>query len=118
MKYVLTIIACSFAMPLPISNAHAQAYSASDLYKHCLDAKQSIGDIFCTSFIRGMIDGMTMGRLVATNFPGRYCPPTEGTDLVQGRLIVEKYFRDHPGDLQTKAGILAGKALIEAFPCR
>jgi Rap1a immunity proteins len=118
MKYIRPVIALGMTTLLPFPNAHSQAFTASDLYQQCLAGKKSIGDVICSGYIRGVMDGMTMGRIVATNFAGRYCPPKEGTDFAQGRLIVENYFRGHPEDLQTKAGILAGKALIEAFPCR
>jgi hypothetical protein len=34
------------------------------------------------------------------------------------RIIVEKYLKDHPDQLDKEAGALVGLALHQAFPCK
>jgi hypothetical protein len=46
------------------------------------------------------------------------CPPKEGIAVDQARLVIDKYFREHPEKLHEEAGFLAAEAFMAAFPCR
>ncbi len=69
------------------------------------------------AYLHGFIDGMIMGYTAHGTVRG-YCPPVTGVTVARGRAIVEQWLRDHPERLDTDAGILAGLALSEAFPCK
>jgi hypothetical protein len=113
MKYAVALITCLAVQSLP-----ANALSGSELYQYCMEKKPSTGDAMCLAYVRGFIDGVTMGVVVGKNYPTKYCPPQAGIPVDQGRLIVEKYLRDHAGELHDDAPSLVGVALIKAFPCR
>jgi hypothetical protein len=42
----------------------------------------------------------------------------DGLSVDQGRLIIEKYLKEHPESLHEEAGLVAGPALLDAFPCK
>lgn len=96
----------------------AAATSGKELYESCLakSAKAAHG-VDCAAYIHGFIDGMIMGYTAHGTSRG-YCPPVTGVSVAQGRAIVEKWLRDHPERLSSDAGILAGLALSEAYPCK
>jgi hypothetical protein len=99
--------------------SYTMALSGTDLYRICLESRKgsNSADLSCRFYIRGLIDGMIMG--VAAEGNGvKVCFPDDGLDLDQGRLIIEKYLRDHPEQLNKEAGLLSGSALIDAFPCK
>ncbi|HVA12647.1 MAG TPA: Rap1a/Tai family immunity protein, partial [Stellaceae bacterium] len=84
------------------------------LYNFCLkNDSQNVGNLTCTSYIRGFIDGMIMGTVA----DGKFCLPESGVSEEQGRLIAEKYMKDHPEKLNLEAGYVVGFAMIAAFPC-
>jgi Rap1a immunity proteins len=95
----------------------AHALTGTQLYQECLDKSKGFQDLACLSYVRGFVDGMFMGGAVAAQFAGQYCPPKDGIDAIQARLIIEKYLRDHPENLHIEVGLLAGTALMAAFPC-
>jgi Rap1a immunity proteins len=97
------------------SISNANALSGLELYRAC-HAKDL--DAACMAYIRGVLDGVSAGRALATQNPPIYCPPQEGIPADQGKLIIEKCFNEHPGELQEGAGVLAMAALAKAFPCR
>jgi hypothetical protein len=68
------------------------------------------------AYIHGLVDGITMG-VASGKFPRAYCPPESGISTEQARLIVEKFFRNNPEQLHVDAGLVAGLAIIQAFPC-
>ena len=46
------------------------------------------------------------------------CPPVNGIENEQMKLIVAKWFRDNPGELNNAARVSVVIALAQAFPCR
>jgi hypothetical protein len=106
-------IAASLAI---LSATSAEALTGAELYQECLDKSKGVEEIGCASYIRGFVDGMLSGSAVE-RLAIKYCPPKKGTELIQARLIVEKYLREHPEKLHVQAGLLVGSALIAAFPC-
>jgi hypothetical protein len=97
-----------------LAGSQANAFTGTDLYNLCSE-KRIEG--YCLSYVRGFMDGMTLGRAAGQRGPGIYCPPNEGMSVDQTRLIVEKYLRDHPEKLHQDAALLAAEAIIRAFPC-
>lgn len=83
-----------------------------------LHAKQKLSteDLICGFYVRGFIDGLMIG-MSAQRLGPVICPPNEGISADQGRLIAEKYLRDHPEELHLEAGLELGKAFTIAFPC-
>jgi hypothetical protein len=72
-------------------------------------------DLACSSYVRGMADGLAYASILAGN-TRRYCPPTS-VQLKKIRAIVETYLREHQDQHNNEAGALAGAALYRAFPC-
>jgi hypothetical protein len=114
-NYVGAAIAACFATIMGVSDV--QALTGTQLYQECLDKGNGMSEVACLAYVRGFVDGMFMGTTVTKKFAGQYCPPKEGTDAIQARLIVEKYLREHPESLHVEAGLLVGTALLGAFPC-
>jgi hypothetical protein len=114
-SHLVSSIACALA--IFVSN-NASALDAIQLYRDCHAKTGSVGDFGCTAYIHGFLDGIATGRVVAEKKPGMFCPPKEGVSVDQGRLIIEKYMRDHPGELNHAAGLVAAGAMYDAFPCR
>jgi hypothetical protein len=89
----------------------ADDFSGTRLYEFCNHHDGHTEETTCAAFVHGLLDGLMLGSM------GRYCPPKEGVSVAQGRLIIEKFMRDHPEALHKQAGIMAGVALATAFPC-
>lgn len=96
----------------------ADGLDGTRLYQICEhhndDAPESI---VCSYYIKGLIEGMLFGSITARETVG-YCPPKEGLSTEQGRLIIEKYMRDNPRLLNEQASVIAGAAMLLAFPCK
>jgi Rap1a immunity proteins len=115
MKYVSGFVGAALMMFLATS--HARALTGTQLYQECLIKDHGPMDIACQSYIRGFVDGSVTATVIERDFAGQYCPPKDGIDAIQARLIVEKYLRDHPEELHAEAGLLVSGALLAAFSC-
>jgi Rap1a immunity proteins len=96
--------------------ANAAVMTGTELYSACTQQGKDTSSPFCNAYIHGFLDGMTMGY-AAHGTVAKYCLPADGIELTQGRLIIEKYLRDHPDKLNQNAAVLAGFAMMDAFPC-
>jgi hypothetical protein len=94
----------------------AEAMTGTELYTVCSQRGKDTSSSLCGAYIHGFLDGMTMGY-VAHDSVEKYCPPEDGIAITQGRLIIEKYLRDHPDKLNQDASLLAAFAMMDAFPC-
>lgn len=94
----------------------AAATTGKELYTACT-GKGGAAKLDCAAYIDGFVDGMIMGYTAHGTVRG-YCPPVSGIPPARGRAIVEAWLRDHPERLGGNAGILAGLALAEAYPCK
>ena len=95
----------------------AGALTGTELYRACHQKALSAGGISCIAYVRGFVDGITLGHGLDRTSPTVYCPSATGLDADQARLIIQKYLRDHPESLHLEAGNLAANALTEAFSC-
>jgi hypothetical protein len=93
------------------------ATTGKELYQSCLAEKQSAESQLCSAYVHGFVDGMIMGYTAHGTVRG-YCPPVTGVSVARARTIIESWLHDHPERLDTDAGILAGLALSETFPCK
>jgi Rap1a immunity proteins len=95
-----------------------EEFSAKRLYGICQHHDpDSTEHIVCVSYVRGLIEGMLFGSVTAGTTVG-YCPPENGISLEEGRRVIEKYMHDNPRHLHEKASVIAGTALLSAFPCK
>ena len=117
MRPVCSILVASF-IAAPLIPADAVALDGTQLYQSCRAKERTTLDFVCVAYIHGFLDGMATGQATGEQNPPMYCPPKGGISVDQGRLIVEKYLRDHPEQLHKEAGLLAASALWDAFPCR
>ena len=109
--------------PLLLAGALATAYAhpsaattGKELYAACT-ANGGGTSLDCAAYVQGFVDGMIMGYTAHGTVRG-YCPPVGGVTVARGRAIIEGWLRDHPERLGGNAGILAGLALAEAYPCK
>src|SRR4051812_24617196 len=93
----------SVAVVIALACSEANAFTGTELYRSC----QSPTDLSCTAYVRGFVDGMVIGKVVGLTKLPMFCPPNDGILLEQGRLIVEKFLRDHPEKLHEQASFLA-----------
>jgi hypothetical protein len=105
--------------------ASAQGFTGVELYKTCngVDGLPR-DDVICLAYIRGFVDGMSVGVDLAQSVAAkgrRTCFPTpsEGKqiDPTQAELIIKKFLADNPGRLQEPAQFLAFDALVAVFAC-
>jgi Rap1a immunity proteins len=116
------VFRCSILIALlTLISSSAEAiedFSAKHLQTICQhDNPDSVEHIVCVSYLRGLIEGMLFGSVSAVATVG-YCPPKNGISPEEGRLIIEKYMRKNPAYLHEKASVVAGAALLSAFPCK
>jgi hypothetical protein len=91
--------------------------TGTELDKLCREhGSGSDHDLWCYIYVHGFLDGFNIGAALP-KLGLSYCPPKNLT-IDQGRLIVEKYLRDHPTELNLEAGIIAARAFLAAYPCR
>jgi hypothetical protein len=98
-------------------STNAKALDGVTLYQWCQAKPDTAREISCIAYVHGFLDGVAFGHRMGKNYPTLYCPPKDGISVVQGRLIIEKYLKNHPEKLHTEAGSLVFDALIEAFHC-
>jgi len=111
MKYCVAIGIFFF---FGISTASPKGPTALDLYRNC-QSQESALKLACITYIRGLLDGLQAGNAIAKR-PGIFCPPIQkGIPTDQGQLIIEKYLREHPEELQDGAGPVAMEAIMLAF---
>lgn len=102
------------------ASAPAFAVSGADFYKDCAENEPkttTAAGLSCLVYLKGFVDGIQVGDLLAAEAATRFCPPAGGVPNTQARLIVQKYMREHPGDLAKDAGFSIAAALYEAFAC-
>jgi hypothetical protein len=98
--------------------ARANALTGLELSNFCAQPTNTAAMISRDAYIRGLLDGIYLADKMAAH-GNRYCPPgDDNIDAEQGKLIVQKYLRDHPEELHREAGVLAALAIYIAFPCR
>jgi hypothetical protein len=98
------------------ASTNAKALDGVTLYQSC-QAKPGALELSCIAYVHGFLDGIAIGRVIGMKAPNLFCPPKEGISVVQGRLIIEKYLKNHPDKLHTDAGDLVFNALMDAFHC-
>jgi hypothetical protein len=81
----------------------ASSLTAAELYRICTQPRNSNPDIGCNYYILGLTDGNFLGDSMASS-GNRFCAPKNGVDHAQARLVIEKFFRDHPEELHEEAG--------------
>jgi hypothetical protein len=112
MRAIGLIILASALLSSALDASAGDEFNGSKLYEYCGEHNSSAAQLGCTAFIHGLLDGLLLGRF------GLYCPPKDGVDVAQGRLIIEKFMRDHPEILNDQAGYVAAVAMSVTFPCK
>jgi Rap1a immunity proteins len=85
---------------------------ANELLQRCSAHPGSAEDVACLTWIEGFVDGIALGQSGKN-----WCFP-EGGSVGQARLIIENVLREHPEMLHRDAAMVAGAALMSAFPCK
>ena len=115
MKVRKILLAVIFSL-IPVTS---HAITGMALYEGCSSVKGSTGDLLCTGYVRGFMDGLEAGSITSFKYTQfRACPPANVLNSTpQSRLIIEKYLGNHPEQLDKEAGGLAMLAMNAAFPC-
>jgi hypothetical protein len=91
--------------------------TGAELEELC-DAPDSNSDrtLWCHIYVRGFLEGLAVGS-EASKLGLSFCPP-KNLSIVEGRVIVRKYLRDHSTELKLDARTVAARAFLAAYPCR
>jgi hypothetical protein len=98
------------------SIASAGELTATELFQYCSDRAGSSGGLICSAYVEGFTEGLIMGKSLS-EAGLTFCPPRDLT-VLQARLIVEKWMREHPKALNDSAKRVSIGALIRAYPCQ
>jgi len=117
----IALFASVLLLASPPALAHHQASlegryfrTGNALLNECEKENSSFG-LFCDGYIAGVADAHSA---ISHSFRGmtRYCTP-EHVTVHQLRLVVVKWLRANPGQLDWAASSLVVQALHDAFPC-
>src|SRR5215217_3698415 len=115
MKTVSTLVVAGVLAALATTGA--SALTGAELQKRCREKISSPGELSCTAYLRGFLDGMVFGTFIGKTNPDLFCTPKGGIAADQARKIVADYLKVHPEKLHLEAGGLAANSLADAFPC-
>jgi hypothetical protein len=91
--------------------ADAQELStAADLQSQCAKPGR---DQACDAYALGYAEGVTAANKENVTF----CVP-KGVGGRELRLVMEKYFKDHPERLHERVSVVVGAAFTAAYPCQ
>lgn len=115
---ILALLCASLLLgPRPVS-----ALTGMELLRRCEgrapQGMESLGEILCVTYLSGLVDGYLVGTIPLDMSRRPLCPPAQGIQNEQMMLIVAKWLRDNPGELNNDARVSAVLALAKAFPCR
>jgi hypothetical protein len=138
MKRILMAILFSLSLCSVAQANDATTNTGNELVTMCNDDTHHAEDNlwwYCVGFINGIISGHTAILALTDVQPGlkespavderinlyirlkmMYCIPDDAT-REQTALVVNKYLRDHPADLNQAASALVYEALHDAWPC-
>jgi hypothetical protein len=113
MKHSVMILALLLATVAPA----ASDFTGVELRNICTSPAKDhpIEETMCKFYIAGLNDGLFGGQMMAQRGMRACIPPINGA---QARLIVEKYMRDHPEELNKPAPIVIATAIWTAYPCK
>ena len=109
------VVTCLMLVRLSVA---ASALTASDLNQACFEKDGQAGDVHCDSYVRGLLDGISVGQAIQLRKAAEFCPPKGGITTEKGRSIIEAHFRRHAEQLPDEAGLSAMLAILTAFPCK
>ena len=114
--FAIAVITSAVLSAQPLAAAPGD-FTASILYEFCdgPDGPNSMNSVACTAFIRGVMRGLEMAQSLSAKGVS-FCMP-KGATMLQLRLAVQKYIRDHPMSNTDDAGAIAATALAIAYPC-
>jgi len=95
----------------------AYPLSGSELYDICSANTSATSPDICAAYLRGYVDGSSSEQARSDAGLPQFCFPIGSVSPTQARLIVRKYFQDHPWSLNKDAAFLVSMALVDAFPC-
>jgi len=100
-----------------VTSPSAAQMSSTQLYEFCTSYSGTPEYLSCASFIGRVLSGLGVGQATGAAQGLTFCPPANIT-AGQAMLVVEKYMRDHPEQLNQHPGTLSSVALLAAFPCK
>ena len=116
MKYTIIFILLVPSIVFPFD-------TGIDLKEICGKGQVAGSDLACKVYIKGVIEGVSLGAKVTSfDITGEFvdyeffCLPDGGT-IDQYVAIVKKYIEGHPGIIHEPSPSLISLAIEEAFPC-
>jgi hypothetical protein len=61
-----------------VARTEASALTGTELQKRCRDKISSIGELSCTAYLRGFLDGVVFGTFIGKTNPSLFCTPEAG----------------------------------------
>ena len=101
-------IAIACAALMAATPAYSDDITGSELYRRCETPRGSSEYTWCTGYAMGFLSRYREVCKLEKE-PAMEAP--------QARSIVEKYLRDHPGQLNENAGVIVGRAFHEVLGC-
>jgi hypothetical protein len=115
MRYVA--IACA-ALMVATPAYSGDEFNGSKLYRLCTSSPASIEYTFCSGYAFGFLYGYISAEINASPNNTSLCKFRSGIDVTQAHLIVEKYMREHPEQLNKPADFVAELAFREVYGCK
>ena len=100
----LTLAAAS---PSPIVLTDIRGW---ELVRLCEGAPTDLTQTFCTGYILGAFDSMSLSRQI--------CPILGGATTLQAVTVGRLYLQGHVSEWNNHPADLVRRAMLEAFPCR
>jgi hypothetical protein len=89
--------------------------SGTTLYEVCFEKRTEINNVVCNGFLYGLVNGLRYGQRIAQ--AGKPICFPQDMQIVQTRLILEKFMKENADKLHGDAADIATGALFISFPC-
>ena len=103
-------LALMAATPLAKGPTALSSIETAEVVKACKGSDTRLAANFCTGYIIGIFDGLSLTHQV--------CAVGFGATTLSAVAASRKYLADHPDEWNRPAAIVIEKALRTTFPCR
>lgn len=86
------------------------ALTTQQLIEHCRGKDTDPNPDFCTGYILGEFDTLSLSRQI--------CPPPDGVSTIKAVAAARKYLRTHAKKASEAPSFVVRDALRRAFPCK
>lgn len=109
MLRTLLFVLAAFSMTPAGAQTYLSTMTTADLVQACNRPRQELAMDFCTGYILGVYDALSLSR--------EMCPRESSAATLQAVAIARKYLNDHPELWDRAPPYLLATAFKQAFPC-